>query len=259
MDQRCDGDVADAAFTNVLFTRLVAKRRRFTRVDFKYTIFDACYLRECVFDTCDFTGCRFLGTNCHGSKFVGCKFDYATFERTNVDLEILESGCPAMENLTLKFARSLRMNYQQLGEATGVNRAIQVELEATGTHLYKAWRSTESYYRNKYRGWRRVEVGLEWLKFKALDWIWGNGESALKLLRSVFALLLLIAAFDVLMFRDPQRLSSYSAAFVESPQILLGAYTPPHYSKGLLTLVTLLRLIGFSFLMSIIIKRLGRR
>ena len=68
-------------------------------MDFKYTIFDTCYFRNCVFDSCDFTGCRFSGTNLIGATFDGCKFDYVILERTQVDNEILDVGCPGWENL----------------------------------------------------------------------------------------------------------------------------------------------------------------
>jgi hypothetical protein len=44
-------DLANTALSNLLFTRLIAKTRTFTRVDFKYTIFGGCYLRNCTFDS----------------------------------------------------------------------------------------------------------------------------------------------------------------------------------------------------------------
>src|SRR5258708_38522187 len=80
-DQRFDSNVESQEFCNRLCVRLVAKTIKFTAIDFKYSIFDTCYMRDCVFDSCDFTGCRFVATNFHGSRFSGCKFDYATFER----------------------------------------------------------------------------------------------------------------------------------------------------------------------------------
>ena len=59
-------------------------------------------------------------------------------------------------------ARSLRVNYQQLGEAKSANKAIHIELQATKTHLYKAWHSQETYYREKYAGWARgFDIFLE--------------------------------------------------------------------------------------------------
>jgi hypothetical protein len=153
-------------------------------VDFRYTTFDACYLRKCFFEECDFTGCRFVSTSLYGSTFAGCKFDYATFEKTDIDEHVLSTGCPGTENLKMRFARSLRVNYQQLGNADAVNKAIAVELEATRVHLEKSWRSNESYYRRKYAGAQRALQLLRWIQFITLDWIWGNGESVGKLLRA---------------------------------------------------------------------------
>jgi hypothetical protein len=182
-DKKIDNYVENAKFTNHLFIRLVAKGRRFVKVDFKYSIFDTSYLRNCTFDSCDFTGCRFVGTNLYGSSFTGCKFDYSNFERTLIDSDILDTECPGPENLKMKFARTLRVNYQQIGDAASANKAIEVELKATEIHLHKAWSSNESYYRKKYAKWKRAKVFAEWVEFKTLDFIWGNGESTIKLIR----------------------------------------------------------------------------
>jgi hypothetical protein len=258
-DQKFEADVVEAAFVNRLFIRLVAKGWRFSKVDFRYSTFDACYLRNCVFDDCDFTGCRLVSTNLHGSSFVGCKFDYATFEKTDIDVDVLSSGCPGNENLTMRFARSLRVNYQQLGNADAVNRAIAVELDATRVHLEKSWRSKESYYRKKYAGARRAVQLLRWLEFKMLDWIWGNGESIGKLLRAVAVMIVLIAGIDVVGFGDPRWVGSYEHALMAAPSILLGVEVPKHYPTLYLTLIVFVRLVLFGFFMAIIVKRFNRR
>jgi hypothetical protein len=259
IDKRFDENVADKQLSNQLFVRLVAKEKRFSKVDFKQSTFDSCYLRNCVFDSCDFTGCRFIGSNLMGSAFSGCKFDYATFDRTGVDNDILSEGCPGHENLKMRFARSLRMNYQQLGDAKSVNKAIAVELEATEAHLHKAWRSTESYYRRKYRGYKRFQLFTEWVGFKFLDLLWGNGESAPKLLRAIATALLTISMIDAIAFRDPNLLQSYGKAGLDAVQILLGAPAQASYPRICLTLITLFRLVVFGFLTAIIVKRLNRR
>ena len=125
------------------------------------------------------------------------------FEKTLIESEILNDGCPGLENLKMKFARSLRTNYQQLGDAKAVNSAIAIELEATEAHLHKAWRSKESYYRNKYSGLRRIQLFVEWLKFRTLDLLWGNGESAPKFVRAVLVALLLVAALETSLAKQP--------------------------------------------------------
>jgi hypothetical protein len=258
IDKWFDGDEANSGFTNHVFIRLIAKGRRFTHVDFKYSIFDACYLRDCVFDSCDFTGCRFVASNLHGSTFPGCKFDYTTFERTDIDSEVLDTSCPPFENLKAKFARTLRMNYQQLGDSAAVNKSISVELRAAETHLHKAWQSNESYYRKKYTGVMRLEMWGRWACFKLLDFIWGNGESPLKLIRSLILLLVAMAVIDVTTWRSSQDVRVIQA-LASAPQVLLGTQTPDGFPRLYLALVMALRLVAFGFFTSILIKRFSRR
>lgn len=259
IDKKVDSDISKENFSNKLFIRLIAKGKRFTNVDFKYTFFENSYLRNCNFDSCDFTGCRFVGVNLVGSYFSGCKFDYATFEKTIVDNNILEVGCPGWDNLKLSFARTLRMNYQQLGDSISANKAIKIELDATEIHLHKSWKSKESYYRKKYPGLKRLKKFLEWLNFKLLDFIWGNGESTLKLLRSVIIILILMSLSDVISHKDATLISSYVKSIFEMPQIFLGILSPPDYSKAYLSFIFFIRLVAMGFFMSIIIKRFNRR
>jgi len=259
VDEKFDSDISNAEFSNRLFIRLVAKGKHFKDIDFKYTIFDTCYLRNCDFDSCDFTGCRFISVNFYGASFNGCKFDYATFERTIINSDILNIGCPGWENLKLKFARTLRMNFQQLGDSKSANKAIKVELEATEAHLHKAWKSNESYYRKKYIGLNRGRKIFEWLFFKALDFIWGNGESTLKLMRSLIIILLLMTIYDVLAFKDTAKINSYWNSFLTMPEIFLGVTSPSNYHNLYLALIVFARLVTIGFFLSIIIKRFNRR
>lgn len=255
-DYIVDSDCISEDYSNKLFIRLVAKGKRFENVDFKYSIFDSSYLRNCVFDSCNFTGCRFISVNFYGSSFTGCKFDYATFERTIIDSDILDVGCPGWENLKMKFARTLRMNFQQIGDTKAVNKAIKIELDATEVYLYKAWSSNESYYRRKYQKWKRARMFLEWVIFKILDFIWGNGESTYKLLRTAILFLLTMSIIDILCFN---RSSNYQNSLIEIPSIFLGILSPANYPALYLSLIVFVRLVIMGFFMSIIIKRFNRR
>ena len=259
IDERFDSNVSNVDYNNKLFLRLIAKGKHFEHVDFKYTIFDTCYLRNCVFDSCDFTGCRFVGVNFYGAKFTGCKFDYATFERTIIASDILDNCCPGWDNLKLKFARTLRVNFQQLGDSESANKAIKVELDATEIHLKKSWESNEAYYRNKYSGWKRIGKFLEWWKFKALDFVWGNGENTYKLIRSVLILVIAMAIVDTLNFKDVTKVKSYWDSVLAMPGVFLGVSSPSYYSNLYLALIFFARLVAMGFFMSIIIKRFNRR
>jgi len=259
VDQAVAHDLVEARFSNHQFQRLVASRKKFTDCDFKYSEFDAAYLRNCIFDSCDFTGSKFTNANLRGSKFVGCKFDYTLFSHTLVDPEILDTGCPGQENLQQAFARTLRINFHQIGDAVAANKAIKIELEATRVHLYKAWRSRESYYRKKYTGLQRAEKFIEWFGFVGLDWFWGNGENAFKLLRSLAIFVILIAVGDIYFLRDSSLLSSYTSALLQAPEVLLGLTRPQGFSGLALVGIASIRYVMIACFVSILIKRLSRR
>jgi hypothetical protein len=104
-----------------------------------------------------------------------------------------------------------------------------------------------------------VPAFIEWLDFKILDWVWGNGESTAKLMRATIILWIVIAIVDVIFYRDSGALSSYKDAFFEAPQIFFGVISPQAYPKWYLTAIVVARLVAFGFFMSIIIKRFNRR
>lgn len=257
-DVRWELDATDAALRDHIFARASALKRKFVRVDFRYSSFDTCYFRDCKFEDCDFTGCRFATSNFHGSEFDGCKFDYAIFSTTQITSSILDTCCPAWENVKSQFARALRTNYQGLGDSDSAAKAMLVELEATEQHLRKAWRSNESYYRKKYKGKLRVEMFLRWGWFRALDLMWGNGEKPGRLLGLAALVLLTIGLVDGALHRDSDSVRAYLAAIADAPAVFLGV-TAGAFSNGFLSVVALLRLLLFALFVSALVRRLAKR
>lgn len=248
------------AFAFKIYVRLNAIK--FTTVkntSFQHSVFEGCYFNNCAFDSCDFTGCRFIGCNFHQTSFSGCNFEYAVFERCQIDDDILESEAPREDNLKMRFARSLRMNFQQVGDAKAVNRAISLELEATSSYLKKSWTSSEAYYRKKYKGWKRVPQFFKWLEFRALDAVWGNGENTLKLLRAIVVVHMCIAVYDTMNFGSPWDMRDYLSSFIASPGVFFGIASPHPYPIWFSSLIAATRLLGFAFLTAILVKRFGRR
>jgi hypothetical protein len=258
-DHRFADDESNTDYRNHVFVRLVAMRRTFSKVDFRYCVFDGSYLRECKFLDCDFTGTRFLSSNFHESSFSGCKFEYAIFEKTQIAPDILETQAPHFENLKARFARSLRTNYQQLGDADSANKAIKIELQATKTHLYEAWHSKKDYYRLKYPGWQQIGVFFRWLWFMMLHFLWGNGESALRLMAALLVLFFLMGVYHAYHVLDPGRVKAYWDGFCVAPEVYLGVRTFPQYGHWYVTVIAATRLLTFAGLTSILIKRFNRR
>lgn len=257
VSKKIENEPKDYAFK--VYVRLNAKKQTLQNVSFQHCVFDACYLYGCIFDSCDFTGCRFIGCNLHQSAFSGCQFEYAIFERCQIDDDILEREAPRAENLKMRFARSLRMNFQQIGDAKAVNRAISQELDATSCYLKKSWSSSETYYRGKYPGWKKVPQFFKWLEFRALDAIWGNGENMLKLLRTILVVHLLIAVYETFQFGNAWDLRDYLVNLAISPGVFFGIATPHPHPIWFSSIIAATRLVGFAFLTAILVKRFGRR
>lgn len=259
IDKAIAHDLEQADYANHQFQRLVAIDKRFVKCNFQQAEFESAYLRKCVFDSCDFTGCKFTNSNLRGSKFIGCKFDYSQFFYTHIEPDILDSGCPGQENLQQWFARTLQLNFRQIGDTMSANKAIKIELRATRVHLYKAWRSGESYYRKKYTGLHRIKMYLTWLSFVTFDFLWGHGESPIKLLRSLAILAVLIAIGDIYFLRDINAVSSYTSAFLQAPEVLLGVTSPKDFSSLALVCIAIFRYVMLAGLVSILVKRWSRR
>lgn len=254
-----DVSSARSEFEFKVFIRLNARKIRFEKVSFKHCIFEGCYLNNCIFDSCDFTGCRFLGSNLHQSSFSGCEFEYATFERSQIDDDILENEAPRPENLRMRFARSLRMNYQQIGDAKAVNKAISLELEATSIYLYKSWSSHETYYKKKYPGFKAIAQFAKWLEFWILDFVWGNGESILKLLRTLAISVIAIAIYDATVLGNAENLGDYWIGLQRAPGVFVGVSAPQGYSIAVLSVISATRFVGIALLTALLVKRFGRR
>lgn len=252
-------NMAGEELENMVFIRSVASKRKFIRVSFKYCFFDNCYFRDCVFEACDFTGCKFTSSNLNGSIFIECEFQYAIFERTIIDLNSIIDSLPEKENLRAKLLRSLRTNFQQQGDPASVNKAISLELKATQIHLKKSWFSSEEYYRKKYPGFKKLGKFAEWLIFRTLDFIWGNGESAGKLCRTTLIILLMISLWEIHKLPDINNVNAIARSFASSPSIFFGVIKNTNYDAWALTLIYFLRLVIFGLFMSIIIKRISRR
>ena len=95
-----------------------------------------------------------------------------------------------------------------------------------------------------------------WVAFRALDTIWGNGESLSKLCRFICVILLLILVLDA-----STQTVTYSIwkNIARAFQIFFGVTTPKEIPEILMTTIVFARLVTFGLFMAILIKRLNRR
>lgn len=242
--------VAGHDFKKTRFRFVAAKQTHFRQVSFMFCVFEDCYFRDCRFEDCDFTGAVFRNSTLRGSTFDGSKFSYCRFSHTLVGHAILARNMPGLENVALELARSLRVNFAQLGDSVGVNMAVSAELDATRVHLYKAAWSSEAYYRKKHLGWGRVLAIVEYAWFRVQDMIWGHGESLWKLGR------FLVCGYAVLVVALSCRGAQEGSAFREAWMMLWGVGGG---SLLVASVAVAFRTVALGLFVTVLVRRFSRR
>lgn len=237
------------------FSRVFAVNVTFVDVNFKQCDFSRCYFRNCRFIRCDFTGANIKDSNLRGSQFEECNFRYTTWEKTFLDEHFLDTCLPSGENLARDLVRSLRVNYSQIGNYEAVNKAASIEVSLTGQHLYNAAYSRQSYYRAKYKGRSRVIHAVGHARWKALDLLWGNGESIVRVATTGLVVISVAALF--LMRGDSQLL--FSDAIWSTSSHFWGVAGGPELPDSYAVFLTIIRFVLLGLFMAILVKRLSRR
>lgn len=246
-------DQADKNYKFHIFHRVSAVDIVFKNVKFEFVVFDDCYFRNCQFEDCDFTGAQFKDSSFRGSIFPGSYFNYTRFRNCRITPNLISRNIPGWENVALEFAQGLRVNFAQIGDVEGVNRAITAELKATRVHLRKAAWSGETHYRNKYKGLTRFAFGWKSIVFEIFEFVWGNGESLSKLLRSIA---LVIAACTLIYMVNGY---GFEKAASEATRSFLGTSTTQNIVPFLKEFMTASRFVLLGLFVSVLVKRLSRR
>jgi hypothetical protein len=266
--ERITGNVAGADFSYFHLQDVEAKGLTFSKCVFQHSVFERCYFRNAVFESCDFTGARFIDTNLRGAKLIICKLEYTSYRGTVLDRGQFASNLPPWENVRAEVARSLRINAQGLGDVEGVNFFINVEMDGTLEHWWKAFQQRESYYQQKYRGFHRFEALGRYAYYRLLRLAWGHGESPMRILRNTLLLLCLFAfwlTLDNLSSVGEVRLNQLVTTAAESCVLCLRVFlgvplTPGHrFPPGFDLALVALRYISVAFFFGVLSKRLTRR
>lgn len=250
------GEVRDTDFSQHELSRVYGVNVIFVNVSFKQAELSRCYFRNCRFIKCTFTGASIRESTLKGSQFEECDFNYTMWEKTNIDEHFLESCLPSEENLARDLVRSLRVNFSQIGNYDAVNKASSIEVRLTGQHLYNAAYSKQSYYRSKYKSWSRVKHGIEHARWKALDLLWGNGESIVRVI--IAGIVAVVVAAAVLL--SDQSKPSVETALRTALNLFWGLDADiAGLDYKLSVPLTISRYVLFGLFMAILVKRLSRR
>jgi hypothetical protein len=99
---------------------------------------------------------------------------------------------------------------------------------------------------------------LEWIGFVVGDFIWGNGERPVHLIRTTITLLLVIAVLDAALTPDPQRDTDWLSTFATVTSVFLGTERGD-YPTFITALIALARYVILGLFVSILVRRFVRR
>lgn len=244
------------SFKNSVYFRVNAvKNIKLINFNFEHSFFEDCTLKNVVFEKCNFVNCKFKRCDFKETKFINCDFRYATFEGTFLESSILIDSTVIEHNLRRNLSRNLSCNFRDLNLTRQENFAISVELEAQEAFLKDAWSSEEEYYIKKYPGIKKFSKFLEWIFFKINKFIWGHGESLLRLLKSFLYILATIIIIVLL----TQNTEDYYRNIIDIIQYVIGSIDKPDYFSNLLaTLLVLMRIIYSGLIIVVLVKKIGR-
>jgi hypothetical protein len=249
-------DVTDQELKRRDFVRIYAIKKNFSNVDFTHSNFVGCYFHACKFTNCNFTGVIFKETNFSNSDFEDCKFEYSQWDKTNITPGILDNCLPSWENVAHSLARALRVNFTQIGNLEGINKAAAIEVEQKGQMLYDAAFSRKRYYREKSKGLGRLLDAARFIQWKLLHYVWGNGESPLSVL---VCTLIVITVTGLCHFSLHYQTISLWSSLLFAFSAFWGIAPPDQWSLESRLLLTVTRYVLFALFMASLIRRLSRR
>ena len=176
-----------------------ARKVTFEDCDFSFSVLDRVYFRDGMFRRCKFIGCTFQGCNFRGAIFSECDFSYSHFTSTQIAYGDLFNQLPPRPNVRRELARTLRMNAHYLGDAEGLLDCFWYEMRQTEAYLSEAATGHEEYYKSKYPSLKnRVRFRLLYWRHKVGSFVWGHGESPIRVVRSGLLAVAAIALWIVI-------------------------------------------------------------
>lgn len=167
----------------------------YRQCDFSYSTIDRGYFHKAKFERCKFIGTRFVATNFRSATFEGCDFSYADFDRCIVSVPQLLANLPSFANVRWELLHNLRANMRALGDIRHEPDLVWQEIETEIEHWRAVSRGEGGYYR-KYTRTDRLLARLKHLRLLAERYIWGHGESLLRLFIATLAALMLLGLLN---------------------------------------------------------------
>ena len=180
--QRLDEcELRQARYRHCTFENVSFMKATLDDCAFEDCIFLGCYFRRARLRECVFKGCRFYDCEFPRVSLEGCRLVYVRFRGCQIAFDLIRDCLPQEPNLREEITRNLARESYVLGLTDDARRFRMVEHDAREAHLRNGFAGESEWYREHFKGSRRVRAFVQWLWSKANRFLWGYCESGTRL------------------------------------------------------------------------------
>jgi hypothetical protein len=178
-------------FRNSILEDVAGKDITYRECQFSYSILIRGYFHKAKFERCKFIGTRFVTTNFRSATFEECDFSYADFHRCVIPVPQVLANLPSFANVRWDLLHNLRANMRAVGDTQHESAVVWQEIDTELEHWRAVSRGDAGYY-GKYTRTERMLARLRRWRLLTERYVWGHGESLLRLgVATLVALVLL--------------------------------------------------------------------
>lgn len=256
-------------FTNEVHEDIQGKGITYRKCDFSYSIFVRGYFHKARFEDCKFVGTRFSATIFRSASFENCDFSYADFDRCVVPIPQMLANLPAYPNVRWELLHNLRANAKSVGDTQHESEIIWSEIETEIEHWRSISKGQAGYYQ-KYSATERFFGRLRHWRLLIERYLWGHGESLMRLGLATLFCLVVVASFNAIGRVDDLGAASLhsvatlwlkSFAFIVALFIDLPSVNSQDVESSLITssLAVMLRYISIGLAVPVLYKYIAKR
>jgi hypothetical protein len=256
-------------FSNQYLLDIDGKGVTYENCSFFASVIERGYFHQAHFKQCNFRGARFINSVFRSATFEGCDFAYADFNHSLIPIPQLLANLPEQPNVRWELLHNLRANTRSVGDTRFDSELVWREIDTELEH-WRAIGKHDSRYYEKYTRWDRIRAKLRRHRLLAERWVWGHGESLLRLAVATVVLLIIIATIATIarlpnldnvtigavLRQWSDTLTLMSALFIDLPTV---SATDVASSPVAATFAVLLRYISIGLAVPILYKYIARR
>lgn len=167
------------------------KEVTYSDCNFSYSVIERGYFHKAIFINCKFIGARIRESIFRSATFENCDFSYIDFHRCVLPVPQLLANLPTYPNVRWELLHNLRANAHSIGDTKWDSDIVYHEACTEIEHWRGIANAGAGYYQ-KYSMRQRLVARVHHVRLLAERYVWGHGESLVRLsLSTVFFLMVL--------------------------------------------------------------------